>query len=113
MWWNPPNGTRPAQARRADIGNHFRHRGSDFREAPFALVLLIMSAGVTYLGFFPSHWLRGVAVIALGPLVGGVLRLMIPDRQVGLLAVRGRLFDAVCYLGLGVLIVTFALALPR
>ena len=42
-----------------------------------------------------------------------MLRLVLPTRRAGLLAVRSRLFDTVVYVGLGVLVITFGLALPQ
>ena len=44
--------------------------------------------------------------------LAGVFRLLLPARQAGLLAVRGRLVDVVCYGGLAVAIVVLGLALP-
>jgi hypothetical protein len=45
--------------------------------------------------------------------LAGLLRLLLPVRQAGLLAVRGRLTDVFCYAGSGVAIILLGLALPR
>ena len=44
--------------------------------------------------------------------IAGVLRRLLPVRQAGLLAVRGRLTDVVCYVGLATAIIVLGLALP-
>jgi hypothetical protein len=46
-------------------------------------------------------------------MLAGLLRLLLPARQAGLLAVRGRFTDVLCYAGSGVAIVLLGLALPR
>jgi len=60
----------------------------------------------------PRHWLRGVLLLAFACGVAGAFRLLLPVRQAGLLAVRSRLTDVVCYVGLSVAITTLGLALP-
>ncbi len=82
-------------------------------EAPFALVLAIAIAGLGSVVVSSQHWLRGVLIAASALLVAGVARFVLPPRQAGLLAVRGRLFDTACYLALGGSIVLFGLLLPR
>jgi hypothetical protein len=80
---------------------------------PFLIVVAVLVAGFAYLRLSPQHWLRGVLVIG-GDLIGaGVLRLVLTQRRAGILAIRRRPFDVVCYVGLGVLVITFGLALPR
>ena len=44
--------------------------------------------------------------------VAGAFRLLLPVRQAGLLVVRSRLTDVVCYVGLAVAITALGLALP-
>lgn len=84
-------------------------RRVDLRELPAYVVLLIAAAGLTYVGIASAHWLRGVAVLALAMIVGGVFRAVLPARQAGLLAVRGRRFDFCCYVGLGAAIIVLGL----
>lgn len=80
-------------------------------QAPFLLVLLVMAAGVGYLTVAPGHWVRGTAVLALAMLLGGVLRLVLPEARVGMLRVRGRWWDSFCYLALGAVILAADLRL--
>jgi hypothetical protein len=82
------------------------------QQAPAAVVLLLMLGGFVQTAF-SSDWLRGVLLLASGPLLAGVLRLVLTESRAGLLAVRARWFDVACYLSLGVLAVTLGLLLPR
>lgn len=86
-------------------------RRVDLRDAPAALVLVIAFGGLIYAAVFREHWLRGVLLLAGAMVLGGVLRAMLPARQAGLLAVRSRPFDVLCYLGLGSLMIVLGLYL--
>ena len=70
-------------------------------QAPFLLVLIVLLAGVAYLTIEPGHWVRGTGVIAVAMLLGGLLRLVLPEARIGMLRVRGRWWDSFCYLALG------------
>lgn len=87
-------------------------RALDLRNLPILLVLALGSTGIAYAAAVPRHWLRGVLLLAVACGIAGVCRLLLPVRQAGLLAVRGRLTDVVCYLGLAVAITVLGLALP-
>lgn len=82
-------------------------------EVPFVSVVLIVTFGFVYVLVAVGHWLRGVTVIAFGMVVAAALRAMLPRSKAGLLVVRGRLFDVLCYLVLGLLVFGFAILLPR
>lgn len=73
-------------------------------QAPFLLVLAIVLAAFGYLTIWPGHWRRGTAVVGVAMLVAAALRLVLREQYAGLLAVRGRRRDALCYLALGALI---------
>ena len=83
------------------------------RESPFALVLAVELVSVLSVFTAPQHWLRAVGGMTVGLALAGVLRAVLSDEQAGLLRVRRRAFDVLCYLGFGVLTITFALALPQ
>jgi hypothetical protein len=83
------------------------------RDIPFLLVLAVLVVAFVYVRLAPEHWLRGVLAIGIDVSAAGVLRLVLPTRRAGLLAVRSRAFDTVVYVGLGALVITFGLALPR
>ena len=84
----------------------------DLRNLPILLVLALGDTGIAYSAAVPRHWLRGVLLLAFACAVAGVFRLLLPVRQAGLLVVRSRLTDVVCYVGLAVAITTLGLALP-
>ena len=87
-------------------------RALDLRNLPIVLVLALGGTGIAYSAVIPRHWLRGVLLLAFACGVAGVFRLLLPVRQAGLLAVRSRLTDIVCYFGLAVAITALGLALP-
>ena len=82
-------------------------------EAAFIVVLVVVIVGLAGVVAFPRHWLRGVLIVAAGFGLATVLRLLLSDLQSGLLAVRGRAFDVLCYLLSCVTIAVFAVLLPR
>ncbi len=57
-----------------------------------------------YLTIEPGHWVRGTEGNAIAMLLAAVLRLVLPGERAGMLAVRGRWWDALCYVLLGALI---------
>jgi hypothetical protein len=80
-------------------------------QAPFLLVVTLVAAVFVYLTIDPGHWVRGTIGIAVAMLLGAVLRLVLPEARAGMLAVRGRWWDALCYVVLGVLTLIAALRL--
>jgi hypothetical protein len=83
------------------------------RDIPFLLIVAALVVAFVYVRMQPQHWLRGVLAIGIDLIAAGVLRLVLPARRAGLLVVRSRLFDTVAYAGLGVLVITFGVALPQ
>jgi len=88
-----------------------RLRNVDLRNLPLIVVLAVAGTGLGYAAAAPSHWLRGVLMLAVAMVLGGVLRLLLPARQAGLLAVRSRFVDVLCYAGSGIAIILLAVAL--
>ena len=87
-------------------------RTVDLRNLPMVLVLAVGATGIAYSAAVPRHWLRGVLLLAAACAIAALCRLLLPARQAGLLAVRGRLVDVLCYGGLAAAIIGFGLALP-
>lgn len=80
-------------------------------ELPLLSVLAVVGAGLV--GSVVLHaWRAGSVVVGLGLLLGGALRLTLPTRQAGLLAVRGRAVDATVLLVLGFALVLLANTIP-
>jgi hypothetical protein len=57
-------------------------------------------------------WRLGAWVIAAGVLLAGLLRLVLPARRAGLLAVRSRRLDVTLLLGLGGALALLASSVP-
>jgi hypothetical protein len=73
-------------------------------ELPFVLVVAGIVAAAVYLYLFPGHWRRATAAMGVILLAACVLRIVLPSDRVGLLNVRGRWYDAVCYFLMGAVI---------
>jgi hypothetical protein len=80
------------------------------RQLPLLAVLVVVGLGLLLVTF--DHWRQGLAVIGLALLGGAVLRLMLPVRRVGFLAVRSRPTDVVLLAGAGLALTVAALTIP-
>jgi len=79
-------------------------------QLPVALALLTLLAG---LGTVKLHHFRvGCYLVALAMLGAGVLRLVLPARQAGLLVVRGRPLDVAVLIILGLAVLALAKVVP-
>ncbi|WP_241251787.1 DUF3017 domain-containing protein [Candidatus Protofrankia californiensis] len=87
-----------------------RRRSLSAWEPVFAAVL---GAAIVALVFVSqNHWRRGLLGLGMALLAGAVLRLVLPTRRVGLLVVRGRVFDVATLAVLGTMIIVVTLAVP-
>jgi hypothetical protein len=80
------------------------------RQLPLLAVLVAVASGLLLVTF--DHWRVGLVVVGLALVGGGVLRLLLPVRRVGFLAVRSRLTDVVLMAGTGVALTVTALTIP-
>jgi hypothetical protein len=80
------------------------------RQLPLLLVLVVVAVGLLMVTF--EHWRRGLVVVGVALVGGALLRLLLPVRRVGFLAVRSRPVDVVLMAGVGVTLAAFALAIP-
>jgi hypothetical protein len=82
-----------------------------FREWPIVVVLtcVALSLGVVA----ANHFRRGTYLLSATVLLATVLRLVLPTREAGLLAVRGRFADVVILGGLAVCLITLSILVPR
>jgi hypothetical protein len=87
-------------------------RARDLHNLPAIFILLLATGGIGYAGLFPEHWLRGVLFMAGALGLAGLFRLVLPARQAGWLAVRGRLVDVISYVGTGGALWVVGLLLP-
>lgn len=77
---------------------------------PLFVTLVGVTAGVLWAA--SGHWKRGSTLIGATFVLATVLRLVLPERLVGLLGVRGRAVDAACLALVGIGIVVLALTVP-
>ena len=80
-------------------------------QAPFLVVLALFAAAFVLLLVAPGHWRRSTAVIAAALFVAAGLRAFLTRPRAGMLAVRARWIDLICYLTLGGLILLVDLRL--
>jgi len=80
------------------------------RQLPLLAVLIAVGVGLLLVTF--EHWRRGLVVIGLALVGAALLRLLLPVRRVGFLAVRSRPVDVVLLGGAGAVLTVIALAIP-
>jgi hypothetical protein len=78
---------------------------------PAATVAVIALVGMGLV--LTQHWRRGAVLLGVALLVAAVLRMAIPAERVGLLAIRGKAVDVLCYSGFGVAMVLLAATITR
>ena len=78
---------------------------------PAALVAVIALFGLGLV--LSQHWRRGAVLLGAALLVAAALRLAVPAERVGLLAIRGKAVDVLCYSGFGVAMVLLAATITR
>ena len=74
--------------------------------APAALVLVIAAVGMVRV--LTQHWREGAVLLGGALLVAAVLRMVLPTERAGLLAIRSRAIDVLCYSGFGLAMVVLA-----
>ncbi|MGY1602650.1 DUF3017 domain-containing protein [Geodermatophilus sp. SYSU D00815] len=80
------------------------------RQLPLAAVLLGVGVGLLMVAL--EHWRAGLLVTGLAVVGGAVLRLLLPVRLAGFLAVRSRTVDVLLMGGAGLALAVIALAVP-
>ena len=80
------------------------------RQLPLLAVLIAVGVGLLLVTF--EHWRIGLVVVGLSLVGAGLLRLLLPARRVGFLAVRSRAVDVVLMAGAGLTLTVVALTVP-
>ncbi|WP_018331019.1 DUF3017 domain-containing protein [Actinomycetospora chiangmaiensis] len=108
----PPGGTdgprhlRPPRTP-ADYGRALLHRLR--AQAPLAAVLAVALAAFVWIGL--QHWRGGTTILGVALLLAAVLRVALPDRTAGLLAVRPRRTDVITYAAFGLVVILLSLSI--
>ena len=80
------------------------------RQLPLLGVLTVVAVGLVEVTI--DHWRRGIVVVGLALIGGALLRLLLPVRRVGFLAVRSRPVDVVLLAGTGLALTVIVLTIP-
>jgi hypothetical protein len=80
------------------------------RQLPLLVVLLVVGLGLLLVTV--HLWRTGLVVIGLALMGAGVLRLLLPVRRAGFLAVRSRPVDVVLLVGTGLTLAVIARTIP-
>ncbi|HYI49358.1 MAG TPA: DUF3017 domain-containing protein, partial [Allosphingosinicella sp.] len=92
------------------VGDYVRALGRRLRaQAPLAVVLAVVVVAFWRIGL--QHWREGTTMLGFALLVAAVLRVSLPDRTAGLLAVRPRRTDVLTYAAFGVVVVLVSLTI--
>ncbi|WP_377324228.1 DUF3017 domain-containing protein [Pimelobacter simplex] len=79
--------------------------------ACYIAVLLVVGAGLVIAGV--GEWRVGLRVVAGGLAAAALLRLVLPEREAGMLAVRHRFLDVGILVGVGIALVLLAGSIPE
>ncbi|MCU1663500.1 MAG: hypothetical protein QOI36_327 [Pseudonocardiales bacterium] len=79
--------------------------------APMTLVMIIAAAGMVRV--LTQHWREGAVLLGGALIVAAVLRVLLPVDRVGLLAIRSRAIDVLCYSAFGVVMTALAVTITR
>jgi hypothetical protein len=80
------------------------------RQLPLLAVLVVVAIGLLEVTF--EHWRRGLVLVGLALVGAAVMRLLLPVRRLGFLAVRSRPVDVVLLAGTGVVLTVVVLMIP-
>ena len=80
------------------------------RQLPLLAVLVTVALGLLVVAI--DHWRLGLVIIGLALIGAAVLRLLLPVRRAGFLAVRSRPVDVVLLAGTGLALAVIALMIP-
>jgi hypothetical protein len=80
------------------------------RQLPLLAVLVVVALGL--LEVTVGHWRRGLVVVGLALVGAALMRLLLPVRRLGFLAVRSRPVDVVLLAGAGIALTVVVLTIP-
>ena len=79
--------------------------------APMAMVLTIAAVGMVRV--LTQHWREGAVLLGGSLLAAAALRMILSTERSGLLAIRSRVIDVLCYVGFGLAMVILAVTITR
>jgi hypothetical protein len=81
------------------------------RQLPMLIVLAIAAAGMARV--LTQHWREGAVLLGGSLLAAAALRMILSTERSGLLAIRSRAIDVLCYVGFGLAMVILAVTITR
>ena len=80
------------------------------RQLPLLAVLVVVGVGLVVVAF--DHWRKGVVIMGVALIGAALLRLLLPVRRVGFLAVRSRPVDVALLAVTGLAVIVTVLTIP-
>ncbi len=80
------------------------------RQLPLVAVLVVVGVGLLLITL--EHWRKGLIVMGAALVGAALLRLLLPERRVGFLAVRSRPLDVLLLAGAGLALTAVTVAIP-
>jgi hypothetical protein len=77
----------------------------------YLVVLATSAVGLGVVAFGP--WRKGVALVGVALLLAALARILLTERNAGMLRVRGKLFDVLALGGVGVTLLLLAAVIPN
>jgi hypothetical protein len=102
---------RPAQSQRPPLYLRRPLLAGFLRQWPLLIVIVIVGVGLLLVA--AERWRSGLVVMGLALILAGLLRLLLPVRRIGFLAVRSRPVDVALSLGAGLALALIALAIAH
>ncbi|MDN5861543.1 MAG: DUF3017 domain-containing protein [Pseudonocardia sp.] len=78
---------------------------------PIGVVALIVAIGMVRV--LTQHWRQGAVLIGGAMLAAALFRAVVPDDRIGLLAVRGRSLDVLCYATFATVLIVVAVLITK
>jgi hypothetical protein len=80
------------------------------RAIPITVVLSIVAAALLLIAF--AYWRRGAFALGISMLLAALFRVVLSERTIGVLAVRGKAFDLLFYTATAALMLALAVGVP-
>jgi hypothetical protein len=80
------------------------------RAIPITIVLTIVAFAMILISL--AYWRRGTFALGIAMLLAGVLRAILSERTIGVLAVRGKPFDLLFYFGSAAFMIGLTIGIP-
>ena len=102
----------PSASDRKLNANLAMNRPSEQNSSPWVAMIAVVGVIVAVVTASFGYWLKGAIVAGSCFVFAGLARLVLPERIVGVLAVRKKWFDTLILLGVGVMIIVVGLVIP-